>query len=170
MARFSAMLESALSRGLVTDATIAQSVKETDSFWRLRDAVSEFPLMWSPYCGFDVSLPIGAIGEFVVKLQQQLRARFPNCEHVHFGHIGDSNLHIGVHLGREWGDFPEPEIDACVYELVREWGGSISAEHGIGTHKKQYLGYSRNHEEMALMKTIKLALDPMGILNPGKVL
>jgi FAD/FMN-containing dehydrogenase len=170
MARFSAMLESALSRGLVTDATIAQSVKETDSFWRLRDAVSEFPLVWFPYCGFDVSLPIGAIGEFVVILQQRLRARFPNCEHVHFGHIGDSNLHVGVHLGREWGEFPEPEIDACVYELVQEWGGSISAEHGIGTHKKQYLGYSRNHEEMALMKTIKLALDPMGILNPGKVL
>lgn len=170
MERFSAMLESALERGLVTDAAIAQSVKETESFWRLRDAVSEFPLMWSPYSGYDVSLPIGAIGRFVELLQQRLRSRFPQCEHVHFGHIGDSNLHVGVHLAEQAGIFPEPEIDACVYELVREWGGSISAEHGIGTHKKQYLGYSRSHEEMALMKTVKLALDPMGILNPGKVL
>jgi FAD/FMN-containing dehydrogenase len=66
--------------------------------------------------------------------------------------------------------FPEPEIDACVYGLVQEWGGSVSAKHGIGTHKKPYLGHSRNEEEIALMKTIKMALDPKGILNPGKLL
>lgn len=168
--RFSAMLETAFERGLLTDAAVAQSVKEAESFWHLRDAVSELPLVWSPYCGYDISLPIGAIGGFVETLQQRLRTRFPHCEHMHFGHIGDSNLHIGVHLAAQWGAFPEPEIDACVYELVRERGGSISAEHGIGTHKKPYLGYSRNEDEMALMRTIKKALDPKGILNPGKVL
>lgn len=170
MERFSAMLESALERGWVEDASIAQSLKEREEFWRVRDAVSEFPLMWSPYCGYDVSLPIGRIGEFVERLQEKLRARFPGCEHVHFGHIGDSNLHVGVHLAAKWGPFPEPEFDACVYTLLREYGGSVSAEHGIGTHKMAYLGYSRTPEEMAVMTSLKNALDPLKLLNPGKVL
>ncbi|UUZ77093.1 FAD-binding oxidoreductase [Polaromonas sp. P1(28)-13] len=170
MERFSVMLESALEHGWVEDASIAQSLKERDAFWRVRDAVSEFPLMWSPYCGYDVSLPIGQIGEFVERLQTQLRARFPKCEHVHFGHIGDSNLHVGVHLAEKCGPFPEPEIDACVYELLREYRGSVSAEHGIGTHKMAFLGHSRVPEELALMTTVKNALDPFGLLNPGKVL
>jgi FAD/FMN-containing dehydrogenase len=168
--RFSAMLETAFEHGLLTDAAIAQSGKEAESFWRLRDVVSELPLVWSPYCGYDISLPIGAIGGFVSTLQQRLRSRFPHCEHMHFGHIGDSNLHIGVHLPPQWGNFPESAIDACVYELVREQGGSVSAEHGIGTHKKPYLAYSRNEQEMGLMRKIKMTLDPQGILNPEKVL
>jgi len=167
---FSAMLEHALEMGLLIDATIAQSLKEREGFWRLRDAVSEFPLMWSPYCGYDVSLPIGRIGEFVSELQAALCLHFPQCEHVHFGHIGDSNLHIGVHLDRSWGSFPEDAIDDCVYTLLRSYGGSISAEHGIGLHKKAYLGHSRSQQEIALMRTIKQALDPNGLLNPGKVL
>ena len=167
---FSAMLEHALERGFLIDATIAQSLKEREGFWRLRDAVSEFPLMWSPYCGYDVSLPIGRIGEFVSELKAALCLHFPQCEHVHFGHIGDSNLHIGVHLDRSCGSFPEDAIDDCVYTLLRGYGGSISAEHGIGLHKKAYLGYSRSQQEIALMRTIKQALDPNGLLNPGKVL
>lgn len=170
MKRFTATLEMALENGWVADAVIAQSMKEREELWRVRDAVSEFPLMWSPYCGYDVSLPIGQIGEFVERLQKELRARFPECEYVHFGHIGDSNLHVGVHLAEKWGLFPEPQIDACVYRLLREYGGSVSAEHGIGTHKKAYLGHSRKPEEMALMATIKNALDPFNLLNPGKVL
>ncbi len=167
---FAAMLEHALEKGWVRDATIAQSLKEREGFWRLRDAVSEFPLMWSPYCGYDISLPIGRIGDFVAELQAGLRARFPQCEHVHFGHIGDSNLHIGVHLDRSAGSFPENAIDDCVYTLLRSYGGSVSAEHGIGLHKKAYLGHSRSEPEIALMRTIKQALDPKGLLNPGKVL
>lgn len=170
MERFTAILEVALENGWVDDASIAQSLRTREDFWRIRDAVSEFPRIWSPYCGYDVSLPIGQIGEFVERLQQQLRARFPECEYVHFGHIGDSNLHVGVHLAEKWGPFPESEIDACVYGLLREYGGSVSAEHGIGTYKKAYLGYSRQPEEMALMSTLKNALDPLKLLNPGKVL
>ena len=168
--RFSAMLEAALEQGWLEDAVIAQSLKERDEFWRVRDAVSEFAVMWSPSCNYDVSLPIGRIGDFVERLQQQLRARFPQCEHVHFGHIGDSNLHVAVHLDAKWGPFPEAEIDACIYGLLREYGGSVSAEHGIGMHKIAYLGHSRTPEELTLMATLKHALDPLGLLNPGKVL
>lgn len=170
MASFSALLEQALEHGWLQDAVIAKSIKERDALWRLRDAVSEFPLMWAPYCGYDISLPIGDIGRFVDELQQALRERFPNCEHVHFGHIGDSNLHVGVHLNKRWGPFPEAEIDDCVYSLLRTYGGSISAEHGIGQHKKAYLGHSRTPQDLKLMHVLKQALDPKQLLNRGKVL
>lgn len=167
---FSAMLEQAFEQGLLIDASIAQSLKDRDAFWRLRDSVSEFPLMWSPYCGYDVSLPIGDIGHFVDALQQQLHARFAHCEHVHFGHIGDSNLHIGVHIDSRWGAFPEADIDRCVYDLLKNYGGSVSAEHGIGSHKRSYLGHSRTTQEIDLMRTLKVAIDPKNLLNRGKVL
>ena len=170
MARFSAMLEVAFEQGWLLDAAIAQSLKERESFWRLRDAVSEFPLMWAPYCGYDVSLPIGGLGRFVDELQAALRERFPHCEHVHFGHVGDSNLHVGVHIAAAHGPFPEADIDECVYGVLRRYGGSVSAEHGIGQHKKAYLGHSRTPQELALMHTLKRALDPHNLLNPGKVL
>jgi FAD/FMN-containing dehydrogenase len=170
MAMFCKLLEEALEWGWLQDAAIAQSIKERQAFWSLRDAVSEFPLIWSPYCGYDVSVPIGAIGHFVTELQSALRERFPHCEHVHFGHIGDSNLHVGVHLDRQWGLFPEAEIDDCVYGLLRNYGGSVSAEHGIGQHKKAYLGHSRTPQELALMHTLKHAIDPKNLLNRGKVL
>lgn len=170
MAMFSTLLEESLEQGWLQDAAIAQSLKEREAFWRLRDAVSEFPLMWSPYCGYDVSLPIGDIGRFVQELQHLLRERFSHCEHIHFGHIGDSNLHVGVHLDKQWGPFPEAEIDACVYGLLRTFGGSVSAEHGIGQHKKAYLAHSRTPQELALMHTLKQALDPNNLLNRGKVL
>ena len=170
MAMFSNMLEAALEQGWLRDAAIAQSLKERESFWRLRDAVSEFPLMWAPYCGYDVSLPISSLGRFVDELQRALRDTFPHCEHVHFGHVGDSNLHVGVHIRPGHGVFPEDRIDACVYGIVRRYGGSISAEHGIGEHKKAYLSHSRTPQELALMRTIKHAMDPKNILNRGKVL
>jgi len=170
MAMFSAMLEAAFEQGWLRDTAIAQSLKERDAFWLLRDAVSEFPLMWAPYCGYDVSLPISDLGRFVDALQAALRSAFPRCEHVHFGHIGDSNLHVGVRLDARWGPFPEAEIDECVYALLRRYGGSVSAEHGIGEHKKAYLGHSRTAEELALMRTLKQALDPRNLLNRGKLL
>lgn len=170
MEMFCKLLEDALEAGWVQDTVVAQSLKERQAFWRLRDAVSEFPLVWSPYCGYDVSLPIGNINHFVTELQTALRVRFPHCEHVHFGHIGDSNLHVGVHLDKQWGTFPEADIDDCVYGLLRTYGGSVSAEHGIGQHKKAYLGHSRTPQELALMRTLKHAVDPKNLLNRGKVL
>ena len=110
------------------------------------------------------------MSRFVTTLQATLRERFPTCEHNHFGHIGDSNLHVTVHVPGTKADFPRAGIDACVYEQVREFGGSISAEHGIGMTKKKYLHFSRNEAELNLMKLIKTTLDPKNILNPGKVL
>lgn len=168
--RYSGLLETAMEQGWVTDAAIAQSGKEAADFWRLRDAVSEFPVLWSPYRGYDISLPIGDMSRFVAKLQASFAQQFPTSECAHFGHIGDSNLHVVVHVPGPREAFPSAAVDECIYSAVREFGGSISAEHGIGLKKKKYLPYSRNESEIALMKLLKNSLDPKNILNPGKVL
>lgn len=159
-----------MEQGMVIDAAIAQSGKEAADFWRLRDAVSEFPVIWSPYRGYDVSLPIGDMATFVAKLQNRLSREIPTCEYAHFGHIGDSNIHVVVHVPGTREAYPAAIVDECIYDTVREFGGSISAEHGIGLKKKKYLHYSRTESELALMKLLKNTLDPKNILNPGKVI
>ena len=170
-ASFEAMLASASEQGLLEDAVIAHSVAETEALWKLRDAPASFNLVWPILSAFDVSLPIGRIGEYVQALSQRLQVLLPGCECVHFGHIGDSNLHVCVHVpGATPQTFPEAAIKDCLYGLLRDYGGSVSAEHGIGRDKRGYLGHSRTPEEIGLMHTLKLAFDPKGILNPGRVL
>jgi FAD/FMN-containing dehydrogenase len=110
------------------------------------------------------------MSRFFAKLQASFAQQFPTSEYAHFGHIGDSNLHVVVHVPGPREAFPSAAVDECVYSAVREFGGSISAEHGIGLKKKKYLPYSRNESEIALMKLLKNTLDPKNILNPGKVL
>ncbi len=87
-----------------------------------------------------------------------------------FGHIADSNLHLSARVDSEGDVQPVHEMDEIVYDCVRDWKGSISAEHGIGLLKREFLPYSRSPEELALMRTLKAAMDPLGILNPGKVI
>ncbi|WP_025917325.1 FAD-binding oxidoreductase [Herminiimonas sp. CN] len=170
-ALFESMLEQAFAAGLITDAAVSASEKETQSFWHLRDAPGEFPLVWPTIASFDISLPIGCIGNFVDTLKTRLQQRFPGCEYVHFGHIGDSNLHVCVHVPNTTPEtFPEHGIKDCLYGLLCDYQGSISAEHGVGMHKKDYLSYSRTPEEISLMQTLKSALDPHRILSPGRVL
>ncbi len=167
---FEGMLESAMEAGLIQDAAVASSNKEAQSFWQLRDAVAEFPVMWSPNAAYDVSLPIGRIGEFAETLRARLLSVWPHAEPVNFGHVGDSNLHVSVYLpGATDQDFPEHEISDLMYGVVQEFKGSVSAEHGIGFHKKPYLHCSRTPEELALMRLLKRSLDPHNILSPGRV-
>ena len=117
----------------------------------------------------DVSIAIGSLDRFATACAAALDRRFPGCHVSFYGHIGDSNLHVSVSIAGA-GEADLHEIDEIAYRLVAEHGGSISAEHGIGTLKRDYLGYSRKPEEMDVMRRIKSALDPNGILNPGKVL
>ena len=118
---------------------------------------------------FDVSLAIGSLGDFAADCEAALLARFPRAHVSFFGHVADSNLHIAVsEEGADEGMLHE--IDAITYDLVRSYGGSISAEHGIGTLKRDFLGYSRSSAELEVMRLIKAALDPKNILNPGKVI
>jgi FAD/FMN-containing dehydrogenase len=107
---------------------------------------------------------------FARRCKAQLAAGIPRCDSVYYGHIGDGNLHLvawvpGVAIGHQ----PKDAMDAIIYGLVRELGGSVSAEHGIGALKKQWLGHARSEAEIALMRTLKAALDPDHLLNPGKV-
>lgn len=165
--RFEALITSAIEAGEIDDAVIAQSSQQTRELWRIREVPAEFPRTFSPHIPFDVSVPTGQIGDLAAALDGRLKAAFPTLAAVYFGHVADSNLHIGVQAAH--GE-DEAEVKRLVYDVVREFKGSISAEHGIGTEKKKYLAYSRSETELGVMKTLKQTLDPKGILNPGKVL
>ncbi|HNH34394.1 MAG TPA: FAD-binding oxidoreductase [Rhodocyclaceae bacterium] len=166
--RFEAMLAEAHAAGLLADAVVAHSQADAAALWRIRDGSGEFQRVFWPHVGFDVSIPTGDIGRFIDACTAAARGRWPEAETVFFGHVGDANIHIGIRVGD--GDQPAHALEEMVYGLVREWRGSISAEHGIGLLKRPYLGHSRSPEELALMRTLKKALDPGGILNPGKVI
>lgn len=156
-----------MSDGLILDALFAQSEQAAQDFWTIRagHALDSLPLC----INFDVSLPIGLIEDYVRQCRAALEKRWPGLLNVYYGHVGDSNLHISVSVP---GAGPEVmhDVDEVVYEALRPFGGSISAEHGIGTLKRPYLGHSRGPAELALMGLLKKTLDPRGILNPGKVI
>jgi FAD/FMN-containing dehydrogenase len=166
-ARFEALITSAIEAGEVDDAVIAQSSQQTRELWRIREVPAEFPRVFSPHIPFDVSVPTGEIGALTEEIDSRLKAAFPTLGTVFFGHVADSNLHVGVQAAH--GE-DEAQVKQVVYDVVRQFKGSISAEHGIGTEKIKYLGYSRSPAELGLMKALKQTMDPNGILNPGKVL
>ena len=169
--RFQAWMESLLEEeALLADAAVAQSIADVQSFWALRDACAEFFQVLGPHISYDIGLPVKAMDDYARRSAPALAARIPGCEVVHYGHIGDGNLHLvswvtGLPIERQ----PKEAMDAIIYGLVRDMGGSVSAEHGIGTMKKKWLGHARSEAEIALMRTLKAALDPQGLLNPGKV-
>jgi FAD/FMN-containing dehydrogenase len=165
--RFQSVVESALTDGLVADAVVAKSIAEARALWAVRDMSGELVRSLMPLCNYDVSIETGRIDAFERTCQARLRESWPSAQTICFGHLADSNLHMFVTADET--PFPEKAIDDIVYGCVRDWKGSISAEHGIGLLKKPYLSYSRSPEEVATMKLLKAALDPRGILNPGKV-
>lgn len=153
--------------GLVEDALIAQSEKESRQFWAVREGAAYDRL---PHLiNFDVSIPVGQLGTFAETCEAAIREDYPDAHVAFFGHMGDSNLHIAVSVGAsDHGTLHA--VDEITYRTVQSFAGSISAEHGIGVLKRDFLGYSRSAQELALMRAIKHTLDPHGILNPGKVL
>ena len=166
--RFNAALESAVHAGLIADAAVSQSDADCQAFWSLRDNV-EMVMHGGLPVVFDVSLPIGEMEAFVDKLRVALSDTVPDHKLWVFGHLGDGNLHVIVQVQPQNYLAARPKIEALVYGGLRAFQGSVSAEHGIGLEKKPWLTVSRNAIELALMKTIKQALDPKGLLNPGKV-
>ncbi|MFJ2363308.1 FAD-binding oxidoreductase [Pseudomonas sp. NPDC087697] len=162
-------LEQAFSAGEVLDAVLASSQTQARALWKIREATGEFPLRMTPL-NFDISLPIGLIGDFAERCRQRLEQRWPGNHSVYFGHIGDSNLHLTV----DCASLPQPapilEIEELVYSAVGELGGSVSAEHGIGLLKREFLHHSVSIEARQAMQQLKDCFDPKGILNPGKIL
>jgi FAD/FMN-containing dehydrogenase len=160
-----------LEDGALADAAVAQSLADSESFWALRDACADFPQALGPNISYDIGLPVAQMDRYVQRCKAALADRIPGCLSVHYGHVGDGNLHLVVWVpGLGVEAQPKDAMDQVVYGLVREFGGTVSAEHGIGTVKKRWLGHARSAEEIALMKTLKSALDPQRLLNPGKVL
>jgi FAD/FMN-containing dehydrogenase len=166
--RFEAVIGGAIESGLVQDAVIAQSVRETQSLWAIRDCPGEWPKVYWPQLSFDVSVPTGEIGDLVEELNDKLQEKWPGIRRVFFGHVADGNLHLSVH--KNGVDVSDHDIEAFVYATVETYRGSISAEHGIGMHKVEFLHHSRSPAEIEMMRTMKRALDPKGILNPGKII
>lgn len=167
-ALFDAAMERAIEEGLVVDAVLPKSDTERSALWEIRE---NFQALYQrkPIFLYDVSLPIRDMEAYIVDVHARLKRRWPNSRCDVIGHIGDGNLHLFVHPGCE-GEQQHAQSDADVYAPLQPIGGSVSAEHGIGTEKRHHLGISRSAEEIALMQLLKRSLDPKNILNPGKVL
>jgi FAD/FMN-containing dehydrogenase len=167
LASIEVFLATTMESNLIQDAVIAQSQAQAREIWSVREG---HPIEVLPnLLNFDVSLPIAQIGDYAVACGKALHARWPLSHNSFYGHVGDSNVHICVSVEYVAGENMHT-VDDIVYGVLKDYCGSISAEHGIGTLKRPYLHLSRSAEELALMRRLKAALDPKGILNPGKVL
>ena len=171
--RFEAWLGELLEQGTIPNAVVAQSVADNQAFWGIRDATGELYGIFPRHMAFDVGLPIAAMDDYVQQCRAALHDALGGAPDdlvtLFYGHIGDGNLHIIV-FKRGAQDQPKEQVETIVYGLVRDFGGTVSAEHGIGTLKRKWLGHARSPEQVALMVTLKQALDPRGLMNPGKVI
>ena len=172
---FEGLLEAAIERGCVQDAAIAQNLQQAKAFWHLRESIPLAQAQAGLNIKHDISLPVSAIAAFVAEADALLAARWPGVEIINFGHLGDGNLHYNVQApaGVAPAQFlaaQEPAINERVYDAVQRFGGSISAEHGIGRLKREELARRKDPTALALMRAVKHALDPLGLLNPGRVL
>jgi D-lactate dehydrogenase (cytochrome) len=168
-------LATAMAEGLVFDATLASSLAQRAALWRLRESVPEAQRAEGASIKHDVSVPIASLPEFMAAATSAVLGIVPTGRVVPYGHLGDGNLHFNVSeplggLGRDAFLASEPAIHAAVYGLVRQFRGSISAEHGIGRLKRAELAAYEGPVALGIMRALKHALDPTGILNPGKVL
>ncbi|MGA0840457.1 MAG: FAD-binding oxidoreductase [Pseudomonadales bacterium] len=161
------VLSEALEQGLVADAVLAQSETQRLQLWALRDDVAQC-FRDGPTLSFDVSMPIPAMQQYVADMSARLNQAFPSNRCYIFGHMGDGNLHLVIGVGSPTAEVRR-KVESAVYEPLRAISGSVSAEHGVGLEKKPYLDISRSETEIALMRALKRALDPSGILNPGKI-
>ena len=168
------VLGEAFEQGLVVDASLAQSLAQSQAMWTLRENMSEAQGREGRNMKHDISLPLSRIEAFVNHTAQQLQAQFPGVRHYTFGHLGDGNLHyniaspIGMPVAEHMARYDA--LSRVVHDSVHAHGGSISAEHGIGLHKRDELPRYKSPVELSLMRRIKHALDPHNRLNPGKVI
>ncbi len=172
--RFEAVLGEAIASGCVADAVIASSTAQSNALWHLRESIPLAEKQSFKAIKHDVSLPVSKMAAFVEDTNRALQQAFPGIRHVIFGHLGDGNLHYNVARDGDWTDdallAQQDAVFTLVHDRVRAMGGSISAEHGIGQLKRDALVRYKDPVELALMHSLKRALDPQGILNPGKVL
>jgi FAD/FMN-containing dehydrogenase len=158
---------------LIEDGVLAQHSGEARELWTLREGISESLTATGLPHKNDIALPIAELEAFTVRLETLIESQYPGWEICLFGHVGDGNLHLNIMKPAALSNVEffarAKDVDHAVFALVAQHHGSISAEHGIGLLKKNYLHYTRSSAEIATMRSVKLALDPHGILNPGKI-
>jgi len=167
-------LEDAAELGLVRDAALAASEAQRAALWKLREDISEAQKVDGPSIKHDVSVPVSRVPQFIAEADAALEKRFPGIRIVAFGHVGDGNIHYNCGKAERQAAeafFAEaPQVNHLVYDIVTALGGSISAEHGLGALKREEIRRYKGALELELMARIKRALDPEGLMNPGKVL
>ena len=166
------LFETCLEKHIVQDGTLSQNETQYYNLWRYRENISESIASYMPY-KYDISVPIDKICIFYKETCTLLKKHYPDFKSVWFGHIGDGNLHLNIlsphhgppdHFYRQCN-----QLSPLFFSLLQQYHGSISAEHGIGLTKKDYLSFTRTHEEIDIMRSIKKLLDPHNIMNPGKI-
>ncbi len=167
-------LAGAMETGQALDAVIATSLAQRDALWRIRESIPEAQTHHGASIKHDVSVPVAALPEFVAKASAWVSKNVPDARLVAYGHVGDGNLHFNLSqpagVSAEAFMARRPEIQRAIYDIAMSMRGSFSAEHGIGRYKVGELEHYRSAVELDVMRTMKRALDPKGILNPGKVL
>ena len=167
------LFEHCVEQGWVLDGVVSQSLSQASALWKLREDISETLWEFQPYKN-DISVRVSRMPDFLDEVNKLVEQRYPDFEIVWYGHIGDGNLHLNilrpVHLSND--DFVAQcgAVSNEVGQLVAKYEGSVSAEHGVGLLKKDYLHYSRSASEISLMRAVKAVFDPNGILNPGKLI
>jgi FAD/FMN-containing dehydrogenase len=174
-ARFDHLMEQALEAGIITDAVVAQTQAQAKALWHIRECIPLAQAEEGLNIKHDISIPVSRIPEFVEATDALLRAAIPGVRLVNFGHLGDGNLHYNVQCpagadGKAFLQTQEPGVNKLVFDSVLAHGGSISAEHGIGSLKRDELPHYKSAVALDMMRAVKKALDPLGILNPGRVL
>jgi glycolate oxidase subunit GlcD len=166
-------LSNYIEQGLVVDAVISQNQKQLNELLNYRELIPETLNANFKLYKNDISVPISSIPKFLESYEQLIKKNYPDFEIVTFGHIGDGNLHLNIlkpeHIETKQFVDKINEVNDKLYQLIKDFNGSISAEHGVGLVKKPYLHYSRSEEDINLMRAIKKAFDPNLILNPGKI-
>ena len=166
-------VEQCMEEGWVIDAVMSQSVAQARALWRLREDISETISKWTPYKN-DISSTVSKVPELLAAVDEVVHENYPDWEVVWYGHIGDGNLHLNIlkpeNLQIEEFKARCNEVSMAIFDAIKTLGGSVSAEHGVGTLKAPYLGYTKSDSEIDAMRAIKAIFDPDGILNPGKVL
>ena len=167
------LLAQALQEGIISDAVLASNEAQAEAFWKIRDSISEAERMEGQTLAHDVSVPVEDMPRFIVEASAEVERRFPGVIATGFGHLGDGNIHFHVRAGSradpEWYESEGEEITRFVDDLVNAAGGSISAEHGIGQLKRTELARLASPGRIHALRAIKRALDPLDIMNPGKL-
>ncbi|WP_144395216.1 FAD-binding oxidoreductase [Pleionea sediminis] len=165
--------EKVMEQGLIVDGVISQSETQAEQLWGLRERISESISVRTPYKN-DISVVPSKVADFLSAVDGIVKEKYPSFEIIWFGHIGDGNLHLNILKPEDLAvdEFVAQckQVNPLIFDAIQSLGGSISAEHGVGLVKKDYLPYSRSEIEITLMKQIKKAFDPAGILNPGKLI